>query len=103
MKVSRRELFERAYLFADQPDEAEETLRDVSGYVFEGLLLNRIGNKIATLLDGTGLSRPDANSVVVSLNTVQMGELNTGEYRLLLSGTKAGEREEFVKILMQVI
>ena len=39
---------------------------------------------------------------MLTINTVQMGELIPGEYRVVLSGALAGEREEFVVIVMQV-
>lgn len=97
MKVSRREHFSRAYTsFQD-----EQTPEDLTGYVFRAELWNS-RTKLLNLTEGAGISRPDANTVVVSLNTIQMGELNAGDYTMLLFGERLKEQEVFVQLAMQV-
>lgn len=97
MKVSRREHFSRAYAsFQD-----EQTPQDLTGYVFRAELWNS-RTKIQSLTEGAGITRPNANTVVVSLNTIQMGELTAGEYTMLLFGERLSEQEVFVQLAMQV-
>ncbi|MCK8493795.1 hypothetical protein M0L20_18155 [Spirosoma sp. RP8] len=97
VKVSRREQFVRAYqVFSD-----ETTEQDLTSYRFSAELSNNQGMLLA-LSETSGISRPALNSVVVTLNTIRMGELATGAYTLLLYGVRDDEREIFVQLLMQV-
>ena len=52
VKVSRREKFERTYIFASKPTDGEETLRDVSAYAFQADLFNRMSSKVTSLTEG---------------------------------------------------
>ncbi|UHG90120.1 hypothetical protein [Spirosoma oryzicola] len=97
VKVSRSEQFARAYqVFSD-----ETTEQDLTDYRFSAELSNNQGMLLA-LSETSGISRPALNSVVVTLNTIRMGELATGAYTLLLYGVRDDEREIFVQLLMQV-
>lgn len=97
VKVSRRELFSRAYEMLQD----ETTPQDLAGYVFTAELASSRG-RILELREGSGITRPAANTVAVTLNTIQMGELTPGVYTLQLFGTRHSEREMFVQIAMQV-
>lgn len=97
VKVSRRELFSRAYEMLQD----ETTPQDLAGYFFTAELASSRG-RILELSEGSGIARPLANQVAVTLNTIQMGELTPGAYSLYLFGTRHNEREMFVQIAMQV-
>lgn len=97
IKVSRREHFSRAYEMLQD----EKTPQDLAGYTFRAELSGAKG-LVFTLTESAGITRPNANTVVVNLNTIQMGELSVGSYFMLLTGDRLGEREAFVKLDIQV-
>ncbi len=97
VKVSRREEFKRGY--AMYQDEA--TPMDLTGLQFKADLFSSRGY-LLTLTEAAGITRPNANTVAVQLTTLQMGQLPTGQYSLVLYSERGGERDTFVNIALQV-
>gem|GEM_PF-7046761 len=99
VKLSRKERFRQAF----DVYQADGTTPDdsLAGWLFFGELFDRTGQKVLTLVNDGGISRPAPNAVLVELTTAQMSTLKPGPYRLEIYGTSAGERENLVDIIIQ--
>lgn len=97
VKVSRREAFTRNYAMYQD----ETTAQDLTGFQFKADLFSSRGY-LLTLTEAAGITRPNANTVAVQLTTLQMAQLPTGQYSLVLYSERGGERETFVNIALQI-